>query len=110
VTVTRPGVHHLRMVCTAYHPLAAVRVVHRGKKIVETGLATHEVKPEGVVVSCHLELREELEEIEIHHWPWEVAEGGRELSVLLYDLQILDGHGERMEREEEAKGKDLVNA
>ena len=98
VTVTRPGLHHLRMVCTAYHPLAALRVVHRGKKIVETGLATHETKPEGVVVSCHLDLREELEEIEIHHWPWEITESGREFSVLMFDLQILDAHGERVER------------
>ncbi len=100
VTVTRPGLHFLRMTCTASHPLAALRVVHRGKNIVEVGIATHEAKPEGVVVTCHLELREELEEIELHHWPWEITESGREFSVLLFDLQILDAHGERIEHAE----------
>ena len=100
VTVTRPGVHYLRIACTAFHSLAAIRVVHRGRKIVETGIATHDAKPDGVVVSCHLDMREGLEEIEIHHWPWEITESGRQTSVLLFDLQILDTHGDRMERAE----------
>ena len=108
VRVTRPGLHHLRIVCTAYHPLAALRVVHRGKKIVETAIATQETKPEGMVISCHLELREEVEEIELHHWPWEITESGREFSLLLFDLQILDAHGERMERAEDGRATEEV--
>jgi hypothetical protein len=93
VSVVRPGVHHLRIVCTAYHPLAALRVVHKGRTIVETGVALHEAKPEGFVVNCTVDLREREEEIELHHWPWEMTESGRQFSVLLFDIAILDSHG-----------------
>ncbi|MGN6368552.1 MAG: glycosyltransferase [Phycisphaerae bacterium] len=101
VKVTRPGIHHLRIVCTAFHPLAALRVVHQGRTVVETGIATHEVKREGVVVSCALALREGEEEIELHHWPWETAGEGREHSVLLFGMEVRDAHGERMGKEGE---------
>jgi len=109
VNVTRPGIHHLRLVCTAYHPMAALRVVHRGVKIVESAVTSHEVAPEGFVVSCNLDLRDSVEEIELHHWPWAMTESGRQFSVLLYDLMILDSHGARMDRTEgELPANELV--
>ena len=102
VMVKRPGSHRLKIACTTFHEYAILRVVHKSQLIHDAAVPAFVRDQPPLEFECEIDFDETSGTVELIHWPWKIDDTGRGISILLFDIQIVDSSGNTLPLEESA--------
>jgi glycosyltransferase involved in cell wall biosynthesis len=86
----RLGRYRLRIKCTTFHANAILRVVYKQQLIKDIAVAQFVRDQPACEFECDIDFDGICEIVEFIHWPWGIGHSDHGISILLFDLQIVD--------------------
>jgi glycosyltransferase involved in cell wall biosynthesis/GT2 family glycosyltransferase len=107
ITGRHAGKYRLRIKCSTFHPNAIMRVVYNDQLVKDVAVPAFVRDQPTCEFECEIDFDGIREIVEFIHWPWAIASADRGVSILLFEIDIVDSAHENLVHAEPARTHDF---